>query len=262
MKIEDVVRCWARGESAVGSKLVSNGVSLFSHGWYEIGRRVGDGIIFYRHEDESYSKSTRRHRSVMLDMRRANNFRIIAVRGADGGGIQAANMGQPDWSWVSLCWFFDTTYNRTDGWPSERCIVSIKPDWQLNKRSRDGRMLAFARDTGDVFTLCCLALHCPEYGIIKLDFDEHGNRSVSVLMVPLDCLLPERPECPPAFKFAAPHRDGPEWYRTLFWSVDVADIRRSGVMWQSAFAHGRPPEPLLPGWERDLDCSRVVAATG
>lgn len=90
-RIRDIIRSWTDRKAAKGRSLSTDGTSLISYGWYEIGRFEG-ADCYVRHRLETYSRTTSKHCGMMRRALESCRHAWIPVRGYGNG-----RMGEPDW---------------------------------------------------------------------------------------------------------------------------------------------------------------------
>jgi len=254
MKNKSVAALWAEHRPGRTVNVRSDGKSLWSHDWYEIARHVGSGVVFIRHEDEGYSQSTRQHIGQAVAAAVFENKKPLRVRGADRRGINAERMGQPDWSWLSLCWWFDNWRSTREkaSWPGREFLVRIRSDADTSGRSHQRIAARLAQRDQELLALFELCEDMPGFGLVSLHYNARGQGRVIDAPVPLEWLDLVNLTPPPSSAIAAKYRAGPKWFCRLFWAAQVEDIRYTDWIYSAATAYGEPPEPILPFWPRIL----------
>ncbi len=239
------MREWASQRSATGSNLHSDGISLWSYGWYEIGRHVGDGLTYIRHPDENYSASTARH----ISLASSNGvglglFSSFHVHGASAVGRYSSSknyLGQPDWDWISWAWWFH-------GAATSKLTFKILPTAKFRGNAlkagfRDmeqklridrllpgwpGRVSTFATVMKNVSTVTFsggyqhATTHQSVYSASGTEVDFHVDELVS-------CNLPL------SIQVALPALEEPRWPTLLFPDVDPPDARDAFALGDNAF---------------------------
>lgn len=227
--VKEAVEFWANGSAAVASNISTDGVSLISYGYYEIARHLGPRLVSIRASIESHSRTTAKQISYARAAARANGKLIVYVRGvSEPGGAPGNDLDQPDWGWVSLCYWYAATHansNRRDG----AFIIRMREGLEL-KRNDKRRELQ-----GERLGLISLCAGAVGWGAVaRDDGDESSGGSHTV-----DLNLFERidPPLPPSCALALAHRrcnqpmaqwlGAPRWYESIFPDTAPPDIRRT-----------------------------------
>lgn len=245
MKNREVAACWANGDAASGSNLTTDGIHILSYGYYEIGRHVGSDVVFVRDYSEDYSQTTRAHLGLVRAAAAQNLLYTIEVCGVSA---MSDYMGQPDWSWISLCRWFDKKRNLDPARPNSY-RVKFLPDAHIEVHNRlSNRALRAAKLLDSPLTLHRLVPEQPGYGEILFTQKTEQGYGTKSAVVPLDYLTAAMGDHDLPRQIAAEHSEYPAWWYRLFEAARVPDVREN--MRLHRLDRGEPPAPILPFWPK------------
>jgi hypothetical protein len=268
LRIEKVARQWADHKRGEAEHLSSDGLSLWSYGYYEIVRHVGSGAVLIRNSCESYSNTTARHR--WLGEYEAQKEGLAILYACGDSASDRDILGQPDWSWASLAVWFDASWEHYRHYSRWRQLLDWKDKLaggrdEFHVRLRKGlkfrgnELLCALRNQGVSFRLNCLCLDQVGYGVAlfhgaiveakaKLDcgvvvpHHERVRMPEVKKVLDLDWLERVSPVPRPSYATALEHRQtGPTWRNRLFPEWDIPDIRESDIWGKAAFKGTAPP---------------------
>ena len=255
----EVIYKWFERKKGKTKNLETDGRSVFSYGHYEIARHVGQRVTFLRHPDEGYSNSTRRHIFLIWREGLWKNIRQFRIKGSHKKGISASYMGQPDWSWVSLLFWYDRWKSNTGVlWPGNTYIVKIRKDICISSDEvRKINISKFKRlqQTAALCELLTLDTRKEHSGILIYRNGIRGKNAVdeTPFSTPLRLLTRVEPCLSVSEELAIPYTAGPEWLNHLFFGINPPDVRAIlGVELDVINEHGAPPEPIIPDWYKRI----------
>ena len=249
-----VCKAWAGHRAGSSSNLNSDSTSLWSYGWYEIARHVGDKLAFVRHDSESYSRSTQRHMRHMYAAIYGSGITALqagSYRNDTGYGT-SGEMGQPDWDWLKWALWFNEKYS---GW-RDRVFVRVIPGFKF----RGDSVLTQACKLQCSVPLMSLVPSMAGVGVLTFPYesmisnvglkggihitqrDNSPRRSVD-RRIYLIKLMRVDPTTPLSQVMAMPLRKnlpGPSWQILLFPGEDPFDLRTQMKFDERAFKHGEP----------------------
>lgn len=254
MNQEHACLAWTKRGTGTASHLHSDGESLWSYGWYEIARHVGDQVVYVRHDSDGYSSTTKGQISHVVGAARTAGLIVLRARGsrsAENTGYRGNGaLGQPDWDWLKWTNWFAENWR---SW-SKRFYVLVNPSLMF----RGDGVLTQARNSQCPVHLESLIESEPDRGVlcfkyersishITLEGDVHitkrmwGAHGYVWRYIQLNKLLKADPPTPLSQVVALPFRKTitvPVWQHVLFPGVEPVDLRQTLELDDRAFKHG------------------------